>query len=375
MPTRAYFRSSVSATGYPYRTYDHSSTWSTSPRDAAKNLVLRANAMSRTVKTVQHYSAVRLGGGTERTAYKGTNRIHANPQSIDNAFNVGVTNRAYRKLVEAIRGGNKAELGVGIAQWRSSWSMIALRAVQITKLMSKAERQAKRENRRREALRRVYRARKGRVVATKLKPKDLLPVSSASIFLEGIFGWMPLLQDIHSAAKVLAGDVPGGWYSVSASETMFPQKSIDTQYKAQDLLLKLRVTQSCFVRCSNPNLWLLNQLGLINPAVVAWDAIPWSFLINEFINLNHVMASYTDFVGITLENASTTSRWDYTEVSIFQTPPGYDAMRETFSCRDHFKTRALGLTLPALRCRLPNVSMTSALIKLSLLTQQARRLT
>lgn len=56
------------------------------------------------------------------------------------------------------------------------------------------------------------------------------------------------------------------------------------------------------VAVSNPNLWLANQLGLINPGTIALELVPFSFVFGWFVNLEQVISSMTDLYGLTLSN-------------------------------------------------------------------------
>lgn len=384
MPNRSDYTYATNAYGYTYPATENHYGWARSPRDAEGKLILQANPMAR------HKYRVELLGTRgrhpddhDRQAIYGAARLRGDPQTLDTSFNNEVRNKAYRKLVSYMRG-DTASMGISLAFWKQSWTMIAKRAGQIRKIASEAEQKARRENRRREALRRAYyssRGKKRKGKAQKLRPKDFLPVGSANIFLEGMFGWLPLVSDIHSTFKVLVNHKSPGTFIRGRSRG---RKTLKTLAKKGTIIvsdvatLELRVTQACFVKVSNPNAWLLNKLGLINPAVVIWDAIPWSFAVNWFSNINHVAASFTDFAGLTVSNGSTTSMWTVTEASQLSLPgykPGdFGYMEENRIFVDTVKSRTLGITLPKLQLRQPSADMGLALIQLSLLTQQIGRL-
>lgn len=350
--------------------------WNTSPRRPDGSLNLQANYMSRTTRD-DRTVARRIGGSTayKRAIYGNSGRYNS-PQSADGAATAQATNAAYSRLISKIKS-DEASLGVTFASWRQSWTMIALRATQLRKLASKAERDAARENKRREALRRSIRRQRRKGQPIRVKPRDYLPVSSANVFLEGLFGWLPLLSDIHSAAMVLTGGIPPHFVSETATVRKVLPYPINSSYRtvAGSASLTVRVNQACFVRVSNPNVWLANQLGLLNPAMVAWDLVPWSFLVNMFVNVNQVLSSMSDLVGVQLSNPSTTTLWTVVEEAVNRSSPGdTDQIEEYQNLRRSYKSRTLGLTLPSLKVRLPSVDMTKGLMAFSLLTQQLARL-
>lgn len=371
MPSKYVSSSPVSnGLGYMYPRNTVIQSWNHSPRAHGK-IAYRANAVYHQRDKVRTTARRLTSEPHDRIAIYGISSRYEIPYGIDSSFTAEVQNRAYRRLINTIRG-EKAAMGITAVKWRQSWTMLALRANQIRKIASKAERQAARENKRRKALRARIRRARGR--AQGIRPRDLVPVGSANVFLEGIFGWLPLITDIHQYAKVVADDVPVGFLSETVTQRKALLYPLVQPYVSGGASLEVRVTQACFVQVSNPNAWLLNKLGLINPAVVVWDAIPWSFVVNMFANVNHVLSSYTDTAGLTLTDASTTTRWRVQESCHLRSLPGYDQIAEFSHFDRTVKSRQLGLTLPVLQTKLPGLEWGNALIAVSLMAQQISRL-
>lgn len=136
--------------------------------------------------------------------------------------------------------------------------------------------------------------------------------SSSDLFLELHFGWEPLVGDIHSSIDVLQAGVPPERVSTSSTRKYTTKWNTST---ASDPINYYEETHrgtwriSADINVSNPNLWLANQLGLVNPAAVIWDAIPFSFVLGWFVNVDSFLASFTDFWGLSLTNQSITSHW------------------------------------------------------------------
>lgn len=61
------------------------------------------------------------------------------------------------------------------------------------------------------------------------------------------------------------------------------------------------------VEVADPNARLASQLGFVNPAVVAWELVPFSFVVDWFVNVGDVLSSYTDFLGFKFLESSVTS--------------------------------------------------------------------
>lgn len=57
----------------------------------------------------------------------------------------------------------------------------------------------------------------------------------------------------------------------------------------------------------DPNLRTLQELGLLNPLEVAWEKVPFSFLVDWIINLNEIAQSATAGAGIQFNDGSKTT--------------------------------------------------------------------
>lgn len=139
--------------------------------------------------------------------------------------------------------------------------------------------------------------------------KDLASVRNASRsfaknFLEWHFGWSPLIQDIYTSAEILSQDFKPKKVSGSARSVVLAvgQGLSPGQWGnkgEQKYTVKCRVAGS--YRVTNPNLRLASQMGLTNPATVAWELVPFSFVVDWFINIGDFLAQWDEFVGISLE--------------------------------------------------------------------------
>lgn len=205
------------------------------------------------------------------------NQVNDYAWGLTNPMPHELASLAYRARIqwaERAKGGLGADLGLTLATWKSSLSMVtgAFKA-----LANKAERAE------------LYYRRK-----------------SSSLYLEGIFGWVPLIQDIHNAYQVLSDLSP-----TARLQKVRPQETFSL---SGDLGGNTRGTlQTSFgvqvggrIRATNPNLALLERLGLVNPAAVAWDAVPYSFVVNWFIPVGTFLKSLSDMVGWEAQSPWTT---------------------------------------------------------------------
>ncbi len=206
--------------------------------------------------------------------------------------------------------------------------------------------------------------------------------AAANRFLEVEFGWLPLYSDAVSAMEVLCGDLPPRFVTARASNLDIVSSSVlelGGTLRTNSLQEWLSVVSlSCKVEVTNPNLWLLNRLGLVNPAVVAWDLVPWSFVVNMFVNVNEVLRSYTDYVGLALSDLCTT--YTHTcvgsEEKILNSPGTNEFGYASSFYTKKLKDRILGGSppRPSFRLKLPNVNTELALIGAALVRQQGSRI-
>lgn len=138
--------------------------------------------------------------------------------------------------------------------------------------------------------------------------------SLADLWLEFWFGWKPAVCDIYSAMEVLSDPLPVTRLKGTGKSVLKDMIS-GGDYPATRVYKWAYATKAALgadVSVINPNLRLLQQLGLLNPYVVAFDAIPWSFVLGWFTNINSWLSSFTDFAGLDIQRAYTVRRTECT---------------------------------------------------------------
>lgn len=228
---------------------------------------------------------------------------------FDSAMASSLLESCYEKFKGRLS--DSASLGASLAELGESVTMITTRLVQLRNFAS--------------ALRKGNIAQASAALGLDGKKAKASPGKTvAANWLEFHFGWSPMMGDIHDAINVLQSPVsschPGAssqgpvevvWYQ---PESIYQAPTISlncgSSYYAWHRFEKFtgsrRVSMRAEVRVTNPNLWLANQLGLINPLSVAWEVVPFSFVVDWFTNVGGFLNSATDFYGLTLDKASTT---------------------------------------------------------------------
>lgn len=206
----------------------------------------------------------------------------------------------------------RAALGITAATANQSFGMIATRTSQIVKAFKAA--------------------RKGNVralarslgVKPKKKISEYTAKDPAALWLEFTFGWSPLVSDIGQAVVVLSDpfEVHRSFGTATVTRTgSWPGRSSRAMVQK-----KARAVCTAGLRIDNPNVALMTQLGLSNPAAVVWDIIPFSFVVDWFIKINRFVNTWNDMAGFSYVDPVTTIEtkvFGYLEVDRYFSHPAY----------------------------------------------------
>lgn len=200
--------------------------------------------------------------------------------------------------------------------------------------------------------------------------------SYADNFLEFHFGWAPLVSDIHSTALLaLENPVKGTGYNIKSSG--YSVKKLITGNPAiwYNLTSRDDWSEGVCLRANvvivDGNKHLAQSMGLLNPLTVAWELVPFSFVVDWFANVGDILGSYTDFSGLALTN-STTTRFIRLKQEFYYNNRGPSIPHRV---RNHVTVkRVMGISKPILAIRpWKGFSVTRGLTAVSLLTQFLRR--
>jgi len=288
-------------------------------------------------------------------------------------------NRAYNKAVEQI--GEQSQWAVNFYEYKQAVNSISHRGGQILRLFRSV-----RSLNITGILRSIGDLAPGPIPdrvsrrVAKLRPGGKIPgwlrrasKSGSNAWLEFHFFVEPSLKDIEAAIHTLNSTPPtwpvvgnGAW----RSETTVNSGGYVTQRDTDVAVTRCRIGMN--IRVSNPNAFLASQLGLTNAAAIAWEIVPWSFVLDWIGNVGSYLKSYTDFDGLTVSRSYTTFYQvvDRTrDVRIPAEGSGYTA-----SFRSVFVDRVIGFHRPFLRFTpFRGFSVVRGATAISLLLQQLHR--
>jgi hypothetical protein len=206
--------------------------------------------------------------------------------------------KAWAKFIDDIA--DKAEIGNSLAEGHQALSMVSSRLLQVARF-------AKHLNRFE-----FEKARRDLSLTRKQTDRWSKDRTAANMFLEVHFGWSPLIGDIHDGLKVLTSPwkdhvAVGRGQNTGLHEVKnnWPPSAM-WSYGSKDVY-KCKVRYSAHVAVSNPNLALANQLGLINPIATLWELVPYSFVVDWFVNVGQILNSWSDLIGYSITNPTTTT--------------------------------------------------------------------
>lgn len=354
MPSRMYSKTHPTLHHFTEQCNQH---WGHSPRVSGRlSLVALPCTMEYTKNVIRYFEPGIFGPNSNTIAYL--------PTGWDTA---ALEASSYAKFRGKLYTGN-AQLGVTLASWKQSRDMVVQRSRPIAQQASELFNEIAKSPRAQRALARLRGDKLGDIAQLR---------ALAGLHLEVIFGWQPLVQDLHAACTTVIQDaIPVNWVRASSAGGLRKKHSGSYPgFGGWDITHtnQVRITRSAAVRVTNPNLWLAERAGLLNPAAVAWDLVPWSFVVNMFVNVNALINSISDFAGLTFDNSSTTTTYRITASETYTDPLGRASSQMYSSGR--FKYRTLRADAPPpLTFKIPDLNWGTAAMASSLMLGKVRHL-
>lgn len=212
------------------------------------------------------------------------------------------------------------------------------------------------------------------------KPKN--PAETfANLWLEFQYGWKPMLSDIYGSCEHLANSLnaPKRVRASATSEQRIvsPQTIFFAGSEANEVGSLVTYQRSHVVLEFQEATNLaqqLSQTGISNPALLAWELLPYSFVVDWFVPIGTYLGNLDAMVGLNFLRGSTTTRQTVT----YESKMVNRGTVKTFSCYGSNlyvsrskKNRTIYSTVPnpPLPYINPSLGVERALSAISLLTQ------
>lgn len=147
----------------------------------------------------------------------------------------------------------------------------------------------------------------------------------ANFWLEMQYGWLPLLQDVFGAAELLATHVVEDRYhtvisakarTVMMRPTLYMNDGMwpYTNYPAGESMCVHKGRFQINYRLDSAARSALATTGISNPALLAWELLPYSFVIDWFLPVGNYLEQIDAFSGFELVDGiySSHKRVDFT---------------------------------------------------------------
>lgn len=163
----------------------------------------------------------------------------------------------------------------------------------------------------------------------------------ADLYLQYVYGVAPLIGDAYGIAEfakeqakkpLLLNGRGSSEHYLSAPTYQFHNVSGEQKEYWHSCVAQSVTRTTCWAQLSknHPGLRSLNQLGLLNPASLAWELVPYSFLIDWFVPIGPVLQAFTAPAGLDFIGGSTSRRlkayWNY---EIESAPPSDIVLDQT----------------------------------------------
>jgi hypothetical protein len=218
----------------------------------------------------------------------------------------------------------------------------------------------------------------------RLKPLKHGTKAMADRWLEYSYGWVPLVQDVYSAFELQKLEPPSLIVKKSKQQTVTSTKhgvphgspfSNGSSQKTETRSRSDRCTIRAKVTVNSPAASFANSVGLTNPALLAWELLPYSFVVDWFYPIGTWLEMQTALYGVSIADASTTKsvRFYGTASVTTYTKPGLTGVSVNGRGLSHEvqvrKNRRLGIPgVPVPKLKSP-LSTNHALSALALLRQ------
>lgn len=140
----------------------------------------------------------------------------------------------------------------------------------------------------------------------RLKKPRAFGASFSRTWLEHSYGWVPLLSDIYhiidqtfEPPKIQAKARSKG--QAESTKTGYSREPY-FGYGTESVFAKYSNTMQVDITVDIPALQAASQYGVLNPLAVAWEAVPFSFVVDWFVPIGTYIEQLNNYAGLKFSN-------------------------------------------------------------------------
>lgn len=206
-------------------------------------------------------------------------------------------NRADTEAIAKLRD-SKVSLAESIAEYKLTLGMMTDTALRVAT-----------------AFRQVKRGQYAAAARTLGKPKHpgRPAKSAAAAWLELQYGWLPLVGDIYGAFEAVQRGIRAADYiavarrNVEVELDLPPSPAHYNRWETEGWIRE-GCSTVLWARLSSGILDTLDSVGLLNPASIAWELVPFSFVIDWLFPVGTMLTALTGTVGLDFVSGTRTLR-------------------------------------------------------------------
>lgn len=170
--------------------------------------------------------------------------------------------------------------------------------------------------------------------------------SVARRWLEYNYGWIPTIMDIHGLSESLYRRTKNGWIYVRVSDQDTKEKRISDNFTLDDYHLKqvMSFRRRARYKIASGTLKTLSETGISNPTLAAWELVPYSFVVDYFVNIGDWLSTFDALNGVSDLSWYSTNK---VEVTASANIKGYRTQQRAQSVGVMFNRNSLNTTLTA----------------------------
>jgi hypothetical protein len=121
-------------------------------------------------------------------------------------------------------------------------------------------------------------------------------------WLEMQYGWQPLLSDVYGSVEALTKQPSSAWRITGKGFAREDLDKVKTDFGTTELCeVSVRGWRGAFVRIDalpeNDLLMTLSSLGITNPALIGWELVPFSFIVDWALPIGSYLESLDAMLG------------------------------------------------------------------------------